>query len=210
MGINNIIMQIETLTYIAKKLVEDIRNGYPFSKPLLLDMNSFPIVDYLREEINEQDSSIILSLINHPNFDYAYLGLNLVNKVLYLQEIQKALFDLWAKEECDYKLRYFLMWPILNIETTNELRQEIYRFATQNYGRWIEDCVTFAGGKEKVVEFSFQRFYDKKFPLSKRWIYILPLKILENKTDILLAVSKLDINNQDYMQKRALSFVLWI
>ena len=56
-------MESDTLNYLAEKVLNDIRGNSSFSNGMLDDMNSFPLVDYLREKVIDSDVEVIISLI---------------------------------------------------------------------------------------------------------------------------------------------------
>ncbi|SFC93964.1 hypothetical protein SAMN05421780_11343 [Flexibacter flexilis DSM 6793] len=200
-------METDTLNYLAEKILNDVRNKSSFSNSMLDDMNSFPLVDYLREQVIDSDVEVIISLIKSEDINLCYLGLNLVNRVLHLELIKKYLITFWNNTD-DYERRYFLMWPLLNnSQLTEKMHKEIFEFVTDNWEKWKLDYTKFAGGSANLVSFSEKRFYDKKFPNSKKWIYILGLKAIGNKTDIHVALSKFKLDNSNEMQQKVLSIL---
>ncbi|MFN8353682.1 MAG: hypothetical protein U0Y10_04530 [Spirosomataceae bacterium] len=199
-------MNEATLIYLAEKLIEDIRASACFSDELLSDMNRFPLVDYLREKVRDSDIEVILSLIKSQELSKCYLGLNLVNKVQH--RVRDELISFWHNTN-DYERKYFLMWPLLNnAKLTEDMHKEIYSFLLANWERWKQDYVDFAGGLKNLLNFSQQRFYSQNFPNSKKWVYLASLKVLENRTDILVALNKFKIDENDPMQQTVLQFLI--
>lgn len=198
-------MNKETLTYFADKLMEDIRNDSFFSEQLLADMNSFPLVDCLREKVLDSDKTIIIGLIDSPDLSRCYLGLNLVNKIQHIESVQSELISFWDATE-NYERKYFLMWPLLNNSNlAQERHKEIYLFILENWERWKIDYIKFAG--RNFLRFSEARFYDTNFPESKKWVYLLSIKCLENRTDIQVALSKFISDETNEMQQTVLQFL---
>ena len=193
-------MESDTLNYLAEKVLNDIRGNSSFSNGMLDDMNSFPLVDYLREKVIDSDVEVIISLIKSEDKNLCYLGLNLVNRVQHLESVKRELINFWNNTD-DYERKYFLMWTLLNhSQLEDEMHKEIFAFVTDNWEKWKVDYTKFAGGSGNLISFSEKRFYDNKFPNSKKWIYLLAIKAIENKTDIHVALSKFQIDNTNEMQ----------
>ena len=132
-------MESDTLNYLAEKVLNDVRGNSSFTNAMLDDMNSYPLVDYLREKVIESDVEVIISLIKSEDKNLCYLGLNLVNRVQHLESVKSELITFWNNTD-DYDRKYFLMWTLLNnSQLEDEMHKEIFAFVTDNWEKWKVD-----------------------------------------------------------------------
>lgn len=172
------------LRYVAKKVMEDIRNRRDLDKDLCDALCAYPEMDYLREVVRPYDADYIIDLWKFGKEPDRSLTFGLLHPLGKNGKVKEFLKNLWGKST-DYTIRIKLLWPLLDNPYLNvEFHRSIYSFVRDNYNQFIADIIKFAKGD--VIAYAKDRLEDKRFPESKAWIYLIIAASVEENIDSLL------------------------
>ena len=178
-------MESVLLKYIAKKVIEDIRNGRDLDEDLCDALCAYPEMDYLREVVRPDDADFIIDLWKSGKEPVRSLTFGLLHPLGNNEKVKEFLENLW-EESTDYTIRMKLLWPLLdNPYLDVEFHRSIYSFVDDNYKQFIADIIKFAKGD--VITYAKDRLEDKRFPESKAWIYLIIAASVEENIDSLLS-----------------------
>ena len=172
------------LRYVAKKVIEDIRNGRNLDKDLCDALCAYPEMDYLREVVHPDDADYIIDLWKSGKEPVRSLVFGLLHPLGENKKVKEFLKNLW-EETTDYKIKLLLLWRLLdNSYLDVEFHRSIYSFVQDNYKEFIDEVIKFAKGD--VITYAKDRLEDKRFPESKAWIYLIIAASVEENIDSLL------------------------
>ena len=172
------------LRYVAKKVLEDIRNGRDLDEDLCGALRTYPELDYLREVVRLEDADRIIALCQSKKELIQFLALGLLQSLGNNEKVKKLLKNLW-EESTDYTIRLPLLWRLLDNPYLNvEIHRTIYSFIRDNYNQFISDQIKWAKGD--VITYVKNRLEDSRYPESKAWIYLLIAASSEENIDHLL------------------------
>ncbi len=138
--------------YAAKKAIQDLRMGEAIDPALLSCLNSSPLINYGRSEINEADKELLKNTASSKEKE---LSLRLFALSLILQfkdhpDVKIFLYDLWnIATEDEIKLQ--LLWILLKC---SDLPKEVYddicrKFPASEGDKWLSLIVGKLGGDDK-------------------------------------------------------------
>ncbi|MDO8721476.1 MAG: hypothetical protein Q7J31_04520 [Syntrophales bacterium] len=168
-------MQEDTYKYVAKKAVEDLRTQIPISDGLAYDMNAFPLIDYCRKFITNNDKDWIIdtaSKTTNPPLTRE-LAISLMHPIKDDPKIHDFLFQTWKKSRA-YNIKLQIIWRLVDYKDLPvEMHRDIYRkFVVPNWDKWVPYLVDKCGGKNGVLNDINKRLNNPAFPPSKAWVYL--------------------------------------
>lgn len=145
--------------YIAKKAIQDLRSGDKIDDELLFHLKSFPLYNYCRGEIHEDDKEILKKIASSKNISLSLrqFSIRLLSQYKDLQDVKIFLYDLW-KVSSEYEIKIEALWTLLNYhDLSEELYAEISRsFVASDWDKWLPLIVEKLGGdseeKDQVKE----------------------------------------------------------
>jgi len=157
-----------TLKYLAAKVIEDILNDKEISEDLAGELNTYPIIDYIRAEVRGSHFERIENFINSASsIEVRRLGISILNNLIkdekYARKIKDFLCSLWRNSDNETKL--YIMWKLLDFsDLENTFHLELYEFVKENWKAWLQKAVDWCGGKDKVLDVVTKRLQDPSFP----------------------------------------------
>lgn len=190
-------MDQEIIQYIVDAAIRDIRNDIDaISEENLKMFSKIPVITEFRKRIAIEHEELVLDLLNSDNTTRIYLGAHLVNAIQSLPSIRERLISLWWEKDEKYDVRGVVMYPLLNYklieeedrskesEGTKELRKihkSIFEFVKDNWEKWTVEYYGYIGGKDKLRQYITKRLEEPEFPISKRWVYLIVLKLVNDQ-----------------------------
>ena len=163
----------------TNQVINDIFNTLfsekEFDTNILYFILKRPYIDLMRERINISDLSKLKELIYSFNPLKRELGLALLQKIKDHPAIKTFLLSLWFESE-SYDQKMDVMFRILDYQDlSDEIHKDIYEFIQINWDRWITDCIKWHANNNasNILSAVKKRLEDKRFPISKAWIYLL-------------------------------------
>lgn len=91
-------MKPETLAWIARRVMAQVRAGDDFPEPVAYELGGMPFVDAIRKEVLPPDKHRLLRLIQSEDWWSRYLGTNIARPILD-EEIAEIVRGNWQDEE---------------------------------------------------------------------------------------------------------------
>lgn len=166
----------EILKYSISKIIDDIRNQNKIHAELIDEISELNIIDEMRKLVKEQDIVVFL--------DYLQFNIDIKLKTLIIDLLQpfknndavkKVLFSIWY-ESSDYLEKSYLCFRLLDYDDLSEdLHRSIYDFIENNWERFINDSNKWFAKNDinNLLAAMKLRLSDRRFPLTKSWIYLL-------------------------------------
>jgi hypothetical protein len=175
--------------YVARKVVEDLRQGKGLDEDLLLEVRVFPLIDDIRSLIRPDDLQFVRGLLNSPEITRFRFGLSLVRKIQHLAGVREVLENLWATSP-DAKIREAVIWALTQYpDTPRSKHREFFRFFLDNPKEFYDELVTWFGGTDKIISGSQARLSDPGFH-AKRWMYLWCLAFAPERDEARSIVAK--------------------
>lgn len=168
-------MDNELHKYLALKITEDIRKGIFLSTSLIEEISRIKITDMIRNQLYENDIDILRKYLGSEEINLKLFAIDLLQRFIDNESVQKEMLSLWEQTQ-KYEIKAVVMFRLLdNPDLNDEMHNSFYDFIEQNWNRWINDRIKiFADGDTKNILYVMKsRLSDKRFPLSKAWIYLL-------------------------------------
>lgn len=187
--------------YLAKKILEDLRNGIAIDSALAaVIVNKMDLVEKIRSMIDSNDFQILKKLIDMPDFNLVRLGIILLQPLQGKNsQIQQLLLDkwnstAWASPQAEFNVKLELMFRLLddpNLEL--KVQESIYDYVLRNHKEWLTAALEyfpFEGDYDKLKELIENKLKDQRFPPTKSWLYLLILNAHPDKSKIKGILSK--------------------
>lgn len=161
--------------YTAIKIINDIRKEVVLDPELVKELSSVPMIDYLREQITKNDVNYLKQYIKSSDNSLVQFAIALLQNVKDEPEIKNELINLW-NNSTNYGEKMNVMFRILDYPDLDiKVHHSIFNFVINNWECWINECITWHadGDENKILEAMKIRLKDKRFPLTKAWVYLL-------------------------------------
>ncbi|MCR4320975.1 MAG: hypothetical protein NUV74_11650 [Candidatus Brocadiaceae bacterium] len=165
-------MKQPIIDYLASKVIEDIRQQRRFNDSVADNLNKYPLMDSLRELIQQEDVPILLEMTKSMSTCICNLAISLLRKFDTQASVKLFFLHEWSCST-DYERRSALMWRLLDDKYLDiTAHEDIYRFVCDNMNRFLSDCAKCFGGDTLVLSACKARLADPSFPRTKDWIYL--------------------------------------
>lgn len=173
----------------ATDVINKIRRQEFVSPATCLHFFSQDNADSLRSLVKETDLEVILSFIYKTSHDDVFrLGIHLLQGIqMYSSDeivrarVRGILEGLWDSSRNSVTRGTSVCFALLNIDDIPpELHNSLLQFYLDTWDYQCENQLNWSGGADHVIEKVKQRLNDKRFPRSKKWIYILALGASNN------------------------------
>lgn len=183
--------------YLAGKIKEDLLCQNPIDDDLLEELNKYPQIDYIRNEINNKDIDIILKLAGSQNEAIRTFTISLLSSVKDDKRVKEFIINEWEKAH-DYRTKNAILWRLLDYPDIDILiHKEIYDFIKSNWKRWIDDSKNWFGGSCKVLEGIKNRLLDGSVPETKKWVYLSQSLASSDINEVRNLLSKYENSNKN-------------
>lgn len=152
--------------YLAKKAVQDLRNGEDIEIEIICYLNTSPLINYCRSEIKGGDKEWLKKLASSKDkhLILRQFALNLIRQLKDYADVKDFLYDLW-KNSAEYEIKIEVLWNLL---TYDDLSKELYNDIRQNFtvaewDKWLPLIVEKLGGEDKEkgqVKELMNKFFD--------------------------------------------------
>lgn len=172
-------------SYIADKVMQDLRNSGSIPEHLAADIHRQPYIDPIRSLVRTEDIPTILPLADSKQPKHVQaLALSLLKGFEKDSRVRQFFSSLW-QTELDFAARQSLMWRILDDpDLDTGFHEEIYDFVKSNWNSWLDNQVRWHGGPENVLESVQQRISDPKTTRTKDWAYLCVSLGATNKENV--------------------------
>jgi hypothetical protein len=126
--------------FAARKALQDLRNSESIENGLLQLLNAYPVFNYCRVEITENDKTILCEMAANEKNELLLrrFCLKLLRQFEQHQDIKSFFYDLWKKSS-DYEIKLEVLWSLLGY---NDLSEDIYadiskHFDAVNWDKWL-------------------------------------------------------------------------
>lgn len=197
--------------YLASKAVQDIRSDFLLPSDLCYALNRFPIIDYLRAEIQTSDWQKLHKMCESSDEEICALGLALLRRILRLDEVrsylEKKYYDI---ANLPFKARISLQYKLLDYpDLEHEIQKELFESILEDWESWLATVADWTGGQDNVLEYCRLRLRDPNFPKTKHWIYICAAAASDNpKAAQNLIHQKKKENRKDAFMQKVIEEVL--
>lgn len=165
-------MKQPIIDYLASKVIEDIRQQRCFDDSVADNLNKYPLMDSLREVIQQEDVPILLEMTKSTSTCICNLAISLLRKFDTQADVKLFFLDEWRRSTV-YDRRSALMWRLLDDKCLDiTIHKDIYSFVCNNINRFVSDCTICFGGDNQVLSACKARLTDSSFPRTKDWIYL--------------------------------------
>jgi len=157
------------LDYIAKKILQDIRDGQVIDSLLADELNSLEFIDSLRNLTVPEDRPMLEELANSeiPNTSA------LATAILLNPSDPNNFLVEWDSPTTTYERKMTMMWRLLDNEHLDEtIHQAIYGFVCENLDNFKKDCKAWFGNEGDPIVAINARLKDSRFPRTKDWAYL--------------------------------------
>jgi len=168
-------MENELMHYATLKIIDDIRREVVLPSKLIKEISSVPMIDLLRDQIVEEDIDHLKIYMMSKDNALIQFAIALFQNIKDSPQIKKELHLLW-KNSITFDEKMNVMFRLLDYpDLSKEIHISIYDFTTQNWDRWIKECVKWQAADDinNVLDAMKTRLKDKRFPLNKAWVYLL-------------------------------------
>ncbi len=138
--------------YVAKKAIQDLRNGEEIDHELLSYLNFFPLKNYCRAEIHEGDKELLKETASSKGkpLPLRQFALSLLRQFKDDPDIKNFLYGLW-KTSAEYEIKIEVLWTLVSY---SDLSEELYNdvrsnFIASDWDKWLPLIVEKLGGDNK-------------------------------------------------------------
>lgn len=169
-------MEVSPLTKTVDARVhaafEHLKRGGRFDEAEAQQLTSYPLVDALRDLVEESDVEALMRQAEKEVGPNRRLLLNLLQRFDQGQHVKAFLRAEWARSPA-FEHRMPLVWRLLDDHDLGpDLRGEISSFVFAHLEAFSLDCATWFGGAEAVLPAIESRLRDQRFPRAKDWAYL--------------------------------------
>ena len=126
--------------YTAKKALQDLRNREVIDGSVLTLLNTYPLFNYCRQEITDNDTSLLKEVASDEQNDLALrrFCIKLLRQFEQQSDIKEFFQALW-KNSSLYEIKMEVLWSLL---CYTDLSEEIYadiskHFNAANWDKWL-------------------------------------------------------------------------
>ncbi|MEE9912710.1 MAG: hypothetical protein K4571_13435 [Deltaproteobacteria bacterium] len=152
--------------YAAQKALQDLRTGKPIDPALQQLLNTYPLFNYCRLEVTEEDKPVLKDVAASPQSDLLLrrFALKLLHRFEHHADVKAFFCELWGKSS-EYEIKLEVLWSLLSYpDLSEDLYADIGRhFDAANWDKWLPLIVEKLEGdsEEKVhVKELMKRFFN--------------------------------------------------
>lgn len=177
--------------FLSRSVIEALRAG---TVPSVLDsdlLNTFPLIDELRQLVEPSDLEWLLPVVCKRDDAIAAFYLSLLRRLsASSNQINDTLRSLWQKATPYYKSHLF--WRILDEKDLPlEWHEELFAFTVAEWDVFSEVSHKFLANTKSVVVDMLHRIGDETFPDSKKWAYLCRAVALDSEPEATRALLQL-------------------
>jgi len=152
--------------YAAKKALQDLRNRESIDTALQQLLSAYPLFNYCRMEINEEDKPILKNIAASSQNDLLLrrFALKLLRRFEDHQDVKIFFREMWKKSS-EHEIKLEVLWSLLSYP---DLSEDLYadigkHFDAANWDKWLPLIVEKLEGdtEEKAqVKDLMKRYFD--------------------------------------------------
>ncbi len=126
--------------YAAKKALQDLRNRESLDTALQQLLNAYPLFNYCRMEINEEDKPILkdIALSSRNDLLLRRFALKLLRRFEDHQDVKIFFREMWEKSS-EHEIKLEVLWSLLSYP---DLSEDLYadigkHFDAANWDKWL-------------------------------------------------------------------------
>ena len=126
--------------YVAKKALQDLRNGEAIEAPVLKLLNIYPLFNYCRQETTDDDKAVLkdIAASGKNELPLRRFCLKLLRQFENHPDIKDFFHELWKKSS-EYEIKLEVLWSLLSY---GDLSEDIYagisaHFDAANWDKWL-------------------------------------------------------------------------
>ena len=159
------------ITYVARKVVEDIRQDRIIDGKLAFELHKHPFIHALREELQPTDIDKIIAMAASSTGPSQHLAFSLLNPYRLDPRVIQIVRSTWDKAE-NQRDKFFFLWRITDLEDLDKaLLEELYTFVIDNWRYFLDNVLIWYGGKNKVMSIVRERLSANPSKC-KVWLYL--------------------------------------
>ncbi len=181
--------------YLAGKILQDLISSVPLDNNLAKELNKYPVIDHIRDQVQDVHFSTISKLIAAKSCskEVKQLAVGLLHKYIRAErhgtEIKLLLSDLW--ETGDMEEKFHVMWRLLDFGDLEEsFHYEMFAFLKSNKDYILSKTLGWCGSEAKILDYAASRLTNKSFPKTKSWIYLFIASLSPDKENAKSLISK--------------------
>lgn len=172
----------------AAFVLDRLRTGGTPERATLLFFDRLPWIDHLRQQVRPEDEPWLRELLSKPGLgalpELRLLAVSLLGGISERDTLEELLLQIWEHGSEDYDLRFQVAPRLLDIsELPEEMHRRIYCWVSDHWDRWLSDAQRWYGGPAFVLEGVRTRLEDRRFPLSKAWLYLCIAAAAESRDE---------------------------
>lgn len=126
--------------YVAQKALQDLRNRESIGDALLQLLNAYPLFNYCRLEIAEEDKSVLkeVAASEQNNLLLRRFALKLLHRFEHHPDVKDFFCNLWGKSS-EYEIKLEVLWSLLSYpDLSDDLYADIGKhFDAANWDKWL-------------------------------------------------------------------------
>ncbi len=126
--------------YAARKALQDLRNRAPLEPALQQLLNTYPLFNYCRLEVAEEDKPMLKDIAASAQNDLLLrrFTLKLLHRFEEHPDVKDFFRNLWEKSS-EYEIKLEVLWSLLsNPDLSEDLYADIGRhFDAANWDKWL-------------------------------------------------------------------------
>ncbi len=194
--------------YIADKILNDINAGVLINSDLARELNKYPIIDQIRNQVQDNHFSAIARLVTDEasSREVRLFALGLLHKYIrnntFGPQVKSLLYDIWKQGDTEEK--FHVMWRLMDFADLEEpLHNEMFEFVKNNKELTLSKTLNWCGSEDKILDYAVSRLHNQSFPEAKAWIYLYIGSLSPNKTEARTLMSKYLDCRQSFVRKVA-------
>jgi hypothetical protein len=179
-------MKQKVLDYLVDKLLCDLRSHKQLAPELADQLALHSVALPLRSKLIESDSAWLREMLNSEFEGIVHFALCIVRPLQGDQSIRTRLFELWDKPDISPRIKYSLIFAILNYPNLDKkFHEKVYNWIKQYRLQCTEKDLEWYGGADRSFE-QIKICLKKTHVIeSKKWIYLMEVTGLgDNKRSL--------------------------
>ncbi|MGI8467012.1 MAG: hypothetical protein ACR2N3_01000 [Pyrinomonadaceae bacterium] len=159
----------------AEDLIKEMRNTGKITSLPIQKILSFPFLDALRNQVNEEsDRETILNLVKSNGVDFQ-IGVMLLRKFKEDNKLNQILLSRFHSNHLTAKSKFFLMHELSYRVNDRKEREKMWKFIKENFAEYKAwEVEEYFHGKQGALEGCKHRLYKPEHK-NKVWVYLVSL-----------------------------------
>jgi hypothetical protein len=158
-------------SFVADAIIAALRSGSYPSDEEARALDRRPLIDLLRQRIEESDVQPLLSIVERGPDGLAGFAASLLRRYAQQDTVKNCFESQWGKATPYLKNR--LMWRMLDDPNLDQAwHARFFEFVIAEWKTFRDFNQEFYGGGPKALASILTRLADATFPESKKWIYL--------------------------------------